>query len=95
MAEKNKSAKSEVKRTRMMPAERIAKMEADLEAARKREQDKAAGKVGKVEERIAKLRKQRDELDSKIESAEQELAALQAQAGSGESNEEPAQPEQG
>lgn len=81
--QQTQAAPTEEKKTRVVltGAEKIAKMEADLKAAREKEQAKAKAKVAGAEEKVASLTKRRDEIQAKLDSAVTELEQLKRDAG--------------
>lgn len=67
------------KRTVLTPAERVKKLEAELEAARKRAEERAnAGRV-KAQEKRAKLVAKRDELTKQIDAIDAEYPPADAE----------------
>lgn len=64
--EKKAMAKTEAKRKMLTPAERVAKLEAELEAARKKAEAKANKAKTEATEKRAKLVEKRDALNAQI-----------------------------
>lgn len=79
------------KKTRVVltGAEKIAKMEAELAAAREKEQAKAQAKIAGAEDKVAALTKRRDEVQAKLNAAVAELEQLKRDAGVDEQPELP------
>ena len=84
MAKENNlvETKAEPKKRHVLTAEqRIAKMEADLKAAREKVQAKAKAKVAAAEQKVTDLKARRAKLDEQIATAEAEVTSLKEQAG--------------
>lgn len=64
--EKKTMAKAEAKRKMLTPAEKVAKLEADLAEARKKAEAKANKEKAEATEKRAKLRAKVDELSKQI-----------------------------
>ena len=69
------------KRTVLTDAERLAKMEAELRAAREKAQTKATAKITKLEEQVKALVKKRDALNDQIGQLTSEVNSLKELAG--------------
>lgn len=69
----SKSEGDKPKRKQLSPAERIAKLEAELDAARNRASARAQRKVERLETQRAALIEKRDELDAKIKAVESDI----------------------
>lgn len=65
--EKKAMAKAEAKRKMLTPAERVAKLEAELKAAREKAEAKANKAKTEATEKRAKLIAKRDELNTQID----------------------------
>lgn len=76
------TASSEPKRTRtvLSPAERIAKLEAELAAARESAAGRAAKKLERLQAQRTALVEKRDALDEKIKAVEGEIKEAEALA---------------
>ena len=73
-AAKKSAAKSgETKRKMLTPAEKVAKLEADLAAAREKAEAQANKKFTQLREQRAKLVEKRDALNSKIAEIDEQL----------------------
>jgi predicted nucleic acid-binding Zn-ribbon protein len=75
------SSTTRKKGARLSPAEKVAKAEADLKAARELLESKAKGEVTKIEDELKKVRGKRDELNTKLTDLETRLASAKANAG--------------
>jgi chromosome segregation ATPase len=78
---KKQPAKEKQKRTILTPAQRIEKMQAELEAAKTKEADKAKAKLASVEDAIAKAEIKVTEAQAKVALLKAEREDLQALAG--------------
>lgn len=74
----NKPAESKPKRKTLTAAERIAKLEADLKAAREKAHDKDRKVVERATAELKKLTAKRNELDTKIKDIESEIKDAQS-----------------
>lgn len=86
--EKASEAKAETPKRKMLtPKERIAKLEADLAAARKKEQEKADKKANELKAKRAKLQERRDALSDQIKAITAEIGDEPPVAGSTDESE--------
>lgn len=65
-----------VERKRLTPAERIARAEAELKAAREKAEAEVRAKVNKLEEQLVKATAKRDEAQAKVDAINAELREL-------------------
>lgn len=68
--------KAEAKRKMLTPAERVAKLEADLAEARAKAEAKAKAKAGELTEKREKLTAKIVELQKQVDTINAELSAL-------------------
>lgn len=73
--------KAETKRKILTPQERVAKLEAELKAAREKAEAKAKAESDQLTERRAKIVERRDLLNTQIEEIDKQLEALKPSEG--------------
>lgn len=76
MAKKDSTEGTKRKRTTLTPEERIAKLEADLEAARARAKERADKEGNKLKDQRAALVTRREGIDVKIQAIDVQLEQL-------------------